>query len=299
MIWLIGNKGMLGTQLAELLQNETKLDFIGSDREIDITNSNIIENFLADCDKNNKKITCIINCAAYTNVNKAESDIELCEKLNITAPSYLAKAAKKHNAVLIHVSTDYVFDGKASEPYFEEMKRNPTGVYGSTKAKGEEEIEKNCSDFYIFRTAWLYGKYGNNFVKTMLRLFEENGGAKVVADQFGTPTYAKDLARSIAFFAKKIEKLPSEKPEFGIYHCTNLGKTNWYEFACKIAELGLKYKKISKNAQVVPCKTEDYPTPAPRPAYSVLSKEKICKILDFSLPNWEESLETYIKNDCE
>lgn len=297
MIWLIGNKGMLGTQLAELLDNEAKLEFTGSDREVDITDAGAIEAFLADCDKNGKKITCIINCAAYTNVNKAESDIELCTKLNVEGPGLIAKAAKKWGAVLIHISTDYVFDGKADTPYTEDMKKNPTGVYGSTKAGGEDQIEANCSDFYILRTAWLYGKYGNNFVKTMLRLFEENGGAKVVCDQFGTPTYAKDLARSIAFFAKKIEKSPAEKPAFGIYHCTNMGQTNWHEFACKIAELGLKYKKISKNAQVAPCKTEEYPTPAPRPAYSVLSKEKISKVLDFSLPQWQESLENYIKND--
>lgn len=297
MIWVIGNKGMLGTELCEVLKNKEKLPFVSTDLDVDITNQKALDDFAENMAKKNTPITCIINCAAYTNVNKAESDKDFCHLLNVEGPANIARTAKKIGAVLIHISTDYVFDGKSNFPYTEDMKINPTGVYGTTKAQGEEALKKQTDEFFIIRTAWLYGIYGNNFVKTMLRILEEKSSAKVVQDQFGTPTYALDLSNAIAFFARKIENNEKNAVPFGIYHFTNLGKTNWFEFASKICEEGIKNGLITHEAAVFPCTTEEYPTPAPRPAYSVLSKDKIAKILDFKIPEWQESLNHYLERE--
>lgn len=292
MIWLIGNKGMLGTEVSETL-TQRQLDFIGTDREVDITNIESMRSFVKKQSTSGKPFTCIINCAAYTNVNKAESDIELCTKLNVQGPANIAKVAKELSAVLIHISTDYVFDGNAKTPYTEEMEQNPTGVYGKTKGDGEKRIFEETDKAYIIRTAWLYGKHGNNFVFTMLRVMNENGSVKVVRDQFGTPTFAFDLARAIVDFAQAVET-KGDKPDFGIYHFTNLGETNWFEFANEIYRLGRIHNKINRETIVNPCTTAEYPTPAPRPSYSVLSKDKISKVLTWKIPDWKTSLEKFI-----
>ena len=298
MIWLVGYKGMLGTELCNVLKNE-KLEFIGTEIEVDITDYNVLNDFITAQKGKNVNFSCIINCAAYTNVDKAESDKDLCYKINVTGPENLAKIAAKNNIPLIHISTDYVFDGKASVPYTEDMEINPTGVYGTTKALGEKAIQKQTDNYFIIRTAWLYGIYGRNFVKTMLRIFKEKGAAKVINDQFGTPTYANDLARALAFFAHSFENssFSSEKPKQGIYHFTDIGKISWYDFACAINEAAFEQGLIAQKAIVTPCSTEEYPTPAPRPAYSVLSKEKISKILPWQIPDWHESLLNYLKEE--
>ena len=316
MIWVIGNKGMLGTELCDVL-NERKIDFIETGHEVDITDKQALDNFISS--QTEKKITCIINCSAYANVDKAESEIEQCYKINAEGTENLAKISKQYGATLIHISTDYVFDGKSSEPYTENMKINPIGVYGTSKAKGELAIQNKIKNFYIIRTAWLYGIYGKNFVKTMLKLLNERNTIKVVNDQFGTPTYARDLAHIISLFAYQIENSSKNKIPFGIYHFTNIGKTSWYEFACKINELGQKYKLIKNNPQVLPCTTSEYPTAAIRPVYSVLSKEKIINAINnldtdfkhsfeqyhieqsaqsiWEIPDWQTSLEIYIKRE--
>ncbi len=299
MIWVVGNKGMLGTELCDVLKNEYKLKFIGTGHEVDITDFNALNNFIETQKKTNVHFSSIINCAAYTNVNKAESEKELCYKINVNGVENLAKIAAKNNIPLIHISTDYVFDGKAAVPYTENMKINPTGTYGSSKAEGEKAIQKQTDNYYIIRTAWLYGIHGNNFVKTMLRIFKEKGAAKVVSDQFGTPTYTKDLARAAAFFAETLNsKTTSEvgiRP--GIYHFSDIGEISWYDFACTINDYAFEYGLITKKADISPCSTEEYPTPAPRPAYSVLSKEKISKILPWQIPDWKTSLLDYLKEE--
>ena len=288
MVWLIGCNGMLGKETAELLEKEN-IEFAGTDREIDITDESALDEYAAKLVKGGKPLSYIINCAAYTNVDKAESDTELCHTLNATGPGNIASIAKKYGAKLIHISTDYIFDGKAKIPYKEDAPANPTGVYGDTKYEGEKAINSVFKNAYIIRTAWLYGKHGKNFVFTMLKFMKEQKPLKVVNDQYGTPTYAADLAKAIVTFVKKPD-IP-----FGAYHFTNLGETNWFEFAQQIQRLGLKYNLLEKESSLSPCSTSEYPTPATRPAYSVLDKGKISTVLDWTIPQWQESLETFIK----
>lgn len=293
MIWLTGCNGMLGTELVRQL-TENKIDFIPSGHEVDITDFFALEKFaLSATDKSGKKIDFIINCAAYTAVDKAESEPELAKKINETGTEKLARIARKFGSKLIHISTDYVFDGTASFPYTEEMPAAPTVIYGKTKAAGEIAIQKQLNDYYILRTAWLYGFSGKNFVYTMLRLMNSCDSVKVVNDQKGCPTFAADLAEVIV---KIIEKSASGSPiPYGIYHCTDSGETTWYDFACEIKRLGIETGLLAnKNCIVNPCSTEEYPTPAKRPAYSVLNTEKIQKSLGISLPSWKESLNRFI-----
>lgn len=289
MIWLIGCKGMLGSEIARQL-SENNFEYIGTDREVDITNYDSLLNFF----NNNIKIKWIINCAAYTAVEKAEEDTELAQKLNADGPKNIATLCKEKNLQLIHISTDYVFDGSSKIPYKEEDSYKPLGVYGVTKADGEKNVLNIIpNSSYIFRTAWLYGKDGKNFVFTMINLMNTKEKITVVNDQFGTPTNAKDLASVICcLLNKRINK--NEKIENGVYHFTNLGEISWYDFACKIYELGLKHNKITNNCDVKPCTTAEYNAKVTRPAYSVLSKDKVQKALGVSIPNWQDSLEDFI-----
>lgn len=314
MVWLIGCKGMLGTALGRQL-TQAGIKWVGSDLDVDITDPIALENFADSHDSAagrtgntaaNKtvpgKITWVINCAAYTAVDKAESNEELAKKLNEDGPRNIARAARHIGAKLIHISTDYVFDGSATSPYTEDMEKSPLGVYGVTKSKGEDAVQKEMTQYYILRTAWLYGFDGKNFVYTMTKAMNERDSVSVVSDQKGSPTCAVDLANVIIkiisasdnahYLFGKNAALP-----YGIYHCTNLGETTWYEFTKKIYEFGKKYKRITKDCTINPCTTEEYPTPAKRPAYSVLSKEKIQKGLKIKIPHWEESLEKFIKSD--
>ena len=288
MVWLIGCNGMLGKETAELLEKEN-IEFTGTDREIDITDPSALDSFADNITKQGKALTHIINCAGYTNVDKAESDTELCRALNAAGSKNIALTAKKYGAKLIHISTDYVFDGKAHTPYTENSPANPDGVYAKTKFEGEKAIQALLPNYYIIRTAWLYGKYGKNFVFTMLKLMKEQKSLKVVNDQYGTPTYAADLAKVLVFFVKKTG-IP-----YGTYHFTNLGETNWFEFAQQIQRSGLKYNQLEKESPLSPCSTSEYTTPASRPAYSVLDKSKISSVLDWTIPRWQQSLETFIK----
>ena len=293
MIWLIGCKGMLGTEVSNQL-DKNNFSWIGTDREVDITNYESLEDFANKNSSSDNKIDWIINCAAYTAVDKAEEDVEMAQKLNALGPKNIATLCKNIGAKMIHISTDYVFDGTASEPYTEEIPYKPLGVYGVTKADGEKEVLSILSkDSYILRTAWLYGYYGKNFVFTMINLMNTKDKISVVNDQFGTPTNAQNLANVICTF---INKSSSENIPSGVYHCTDLGQTNWYEFAKEIHHFGIKYGKITGNCVVNPCTTEEYPVKAKRPAYSVLSKDKLMKNLNISLPEWKQNLEEFIKN---
>ena len=293
MIWLIGCKGMLGTEVSNQL-DKNNFSWIGTDREVDITNYESLEDFANKNSSSDNKIDWIINCAAYTAVDKAEEDVEMAQKLNALGPKNIATLCKNIGAKMIHISTDYVFDGTASEPYTEEIPYKPLGVYGVTKAEGEKEVLTILpEDSYILRTAWLYGYYGKNFVFTMINLMNTKDKISVVSDQFGTPTNTQNLAHVIC---NLINKSTSENIPSGVYHCTDLGQTNWYEFAKEIHHFGIKYGKITGNCVVNPCTTEEYPVKAKRPAYSVLSKDKLMKNLNISRPEWKQNLEEFIKN---
>jgi len=228
----------------------------------------------------------IINAAAYTAVDKAESEPELALAINGTAPGILAEAARKLGAFLIHISTDYVFDGKYSSPYGENHPTNPLSVYGKTKLAGEQAIREVGSNYIILRTAWVYGTYGkSNFVKTMLRLAAERPEIRVVADQIGSPTWAKDIAGTIA------QIIPQLTPEMtGIYHYTNSGVASWYDFALSIFEEAQHQGFPIHVKNVVPITTSDYPTPAHRPGYSVLDCARIATVLVNYAPHWRQSL---------
>ena len=288
MIWLIGYKGMLGSEIARQL-SENKIEFVGTDIDVDITSYEALSEFVS-----NKSIKWIINCAAYTAVDLAESNEELCGKLNAVAPGNIAKVAKEVGATVIHISTDYVFDGTGDTPRTEDMAVAPIGVYGKTKADGEKAVADNTDKFYILRTAWLYGWAGKNFVYTMLRAMNKNPAVKVVADQKGTPTFAGDLAGVI------IQIINAENPiEYGVYHVTDLGEISWWDFTNEIKAQGIKtgwITDIGKNCVVNSCTTDEYPTPAKRPAYSVLSKDKIQKALNIKLPDWKESLTVFLES---
>lgn len=288
MIWVIGYKGMLGSEICRQL-TENNIQFVRSDVDVDITDIEALEQF-AKC----RAVTWIINCAAYTAVDKAESDIELAHKLNVDGSANIAKVAKKYGAKLIHISTDYVFDGTGDTPRTEDMPVAPIGVYGVTKAKGEEAVRNNTDKYYILRTAWLYGWAGKNFVYTMIRAMNTHESVKVVDDQKGTPTFAGDLAKVI------LQIIDDKTVSYGTYHVTDLGEITWWDFTNEIKKQGIEAGWINekgKNCVVNPCTTDEYPTPAKRPAYSVLSKDKIQKTLGITLPDWKESLKVFLNSE--
>lgn len=265
-ILITGSNGQLGTELCHLLPNATKTDR----DDLDITDAAAVERFVAE-----HNIETIINCAAYTAVDKAEDDFNMAQKINFIGPQNLAKSGAK----IIHISTDYVFDGTAHRPYSVLNMPNPVSVYGKTKLKGEFAVPNYASVYAIIRTAWLYSPYGNNFVKTMLRLGREKPEINVVADQIGTPTYAADLAGAIV---KILPQLNTENS--GVYHYTNSGVCSWYDFATEIMNMS------GSQCIVKPIKTEQYPTRASRPAYSVLDKSKIIDTFNVEIPHWRHSL---------
>ncbi|MFA6857855.1 MAG: dTDP-4-dehydrorhamnose reductase [Treponema sp.] len=287
----MGCKGMLGTEIArQFAQNN--VPFIGTDREVDITDPAALEQFVR---QQKERITWIVNCSAYTAVDKAEDDSELAAKLNEDGPRNIASVAKKAGARLIHISTDYVFDGTGCVPYTEDMPMAPLGVYGVTKAAGEKAVQDVLKEnFYIIRTAWLYGWDGKNFVYTMVKLMNSKDSFTVVQDQQGTPTFAGDLARAVRKFIELGDK--GTPAPYGVYHCTDLGQTNWYEFAEEIRKVGTETGLITHECTVHPCTTAEYPTKAVRPAYSVLSKDKIQQALGITLPQWQESLRVFIQS---
>jgi dTDP-4-dehydrorhamnose reductase len=284
MIWLVGNKGMLGSEVAAAL-TEAGFEFVGSDRDVDILDPAAIAAFAAG-----KGVAWIVNCAAYTAVDRAEDEAELATRLNADGPENLARLAAAIGARILHISTDYVFDGSSERPYVEDDSVAPIGAYGRGKAEGEARVRSACVEHVILRTAWLYGKGGGNFVSTMLKLMGSKDRVGVVADQRGTPTYAADLARAIAAI------VGSKAPRFGTFHYSNLGETTWYGFALEIKRLGIEYGILTKDCPIDALTTEEYPTKARRPLRSLLSKEKIRKAYNLEIPDWRESLALYLRD---
>lgn len=282
-ILVTGANGQLGNCMRNAAR-KSKDNYIFTDvAELDITDGAAVERFVREND-----VKVIVNCAAYTNVDKAESDVAFAEKLNAEAVENLAKAIKTNDGTLIHISTDYVFGGsQGNTPRTEEEPVNPTGVYGLTKLHGEQVIEASGCKALIFRTAWLYSEYGKNFVKTMLTLTSSKPELKVVFDQVGTPTYAQDLADAIFNI---IENRKFEDNN-GIYHYSNEGVCSWFDFTKAIAEIA-----GNRSCDIQPCHSDEFPSPVVRPSYSVLDKTKFKVTFGVSVPYWTDSLKTCIKN---
>jgi dTDP-4-dehydrorhamnose reductase len=282
-ILVTGGTGQLGQSIKRLANQYPNFDFVFPERDVlDLTKQEFIEDYLTQ-----SFFQYIINCAAYTAVDKAESESEKAEQINHRSVETIAKIAKKLNSTLIHISTDYVFNGQSFKPYTEDDKTSPNSVYGLTKFHGEQAVLDQNVPGCIIRTSWVYSEYGNNFVKTMLRLGKERDSLGVIFDQVGTPTYAPDLAQVIMDIVIKNEEsgiLSKASSEQRLFHFSNEGVCSWYDFAKTIFE-------ISKvDCQVNPIETKDYPTPAKRPYYSVLNKAKIKSAFGIEIPYWKDSL---------
>ena len=272
---ITGAYGQLGNEMRVALERYPHLEFIFTDVDtLDITDKNAVDAFVAL-----HKPNVLINCAAYTAVDKAEDDLALCYKINCDAVRNLGEVAQAHGIRVIHVSTDYVFDGTSHIPYTEDMAVSPTNVYGKSKLAGERELRKACPGAIIIRTSWLYSGFGNNFVKTMLRLGSERSQLKVIFDQIGTPTYAADLADSM------LQIIDSGKFVPGIYHFSNEGVCSWYDFTKMI------FKLAHVECEVLPIESKDYAVRTPRPHYSVLNKSKLKSTYNQTIPYWMDGLE--------
>lgn len=277
-IIIFGASGQLGQCFQNLArQNDFPGFYFPSEDDGDILDYNGLERLFKIY-----KPSYSINCAAYTAVDKAEDEPEIALKVNKTGVENLAKLCAAYSSTLIHISTDFVFKGDKSTPRNEESETEPVNVYGETKLAGEKVIKEVLNEHFIIRTGWLYSEYGNNFVKTMLKLGAERDELKIIADQAGTPTYAIDLAQCV------LKIIMSKSTEYGIYHYSNEGIASWYDFAKAIFEIA------GTNVKLMPVKTEEYVTKALRPAYSVMDKSKIKKVYQIEIPYWRESLETCI-----
>ncbi len=278
-ILITGAYGQLGSELKVQSENFPTWEFLFTDVDsLDITSEAAVQHYFAG-----NNVDMVINCAAYTAVDKAESDIETASNVNALAPAILAKYSKLSGAKIIHISTDYVFAGNACRPYEEINEVDPQGVYGETKLIGEKYCRRENPNSIIIRTSWLYSSFGNNFVKTMLRLGSEREKINVVFDQIGTPTYAADLAGVILSIIQISEK-QTDKFISGIYHYSNEGVASWYDFAKAIFEIS------GVNCQVLPVLSDQFPTSAKRPNYSVLNKAKIRNSFGIEIPYWRDSL---------
>lgn len=279
-ILVTGANGQLGQSILEQSKNYKEIEcFFVTRNELDITNEELINHYFED-----KSFDFVINCAAYTAVDKAEDDQENAYLVNAKATEFLAKITNEKGIPFIHVSTDYVFDGTEAQPRLETDQTNPIGVYGQTKLDGENLALENNPKTIILRTAWVYSRFGNNFVKTMLRLFNDKDSISVVADQIGSPTNAIDLADVILTIILK------DDLTYGIFNYSNEGKCSWFEFAQKIKELS------NSTIEINPVPTSAYPTKAKRPAYSLLDKSKIKEVYQFDIPTWEDSLKKELKH---
>ncbi len=275
-ILVTGSNGQLGSEIKAISGNYSQHSFYFTDiEELDLTKKDKVGEFISE-----NSIDACVNCAAYTAVDKAEDDRELAMSVNSKAPGILAKSCNKLNVRLVHISTDYVFDGNNFMPYSENDEPSPNSYYGLTKLAGEKSVSDNLDNHVIIRTSWLYSNYGNNFVKTMIRLGNERDELGVVVDQIGTPTFAADLALAI------MATIDSSKT--GIYHYSNLGVISWYDFAKAIMELG------NISCKVMAIESKDFPAKAPRPFYSVLNKAKIISDFNIEIPYWLDSLKLMI-----
>lgn len=282
-ILITGGNGQLGREINELMPDFTEFDFLFTDVEdLDIADPDMLDQFFET-----HQPDFVINCAAYTAVDKAEEDTGAAYTVNVNGPENLAVACKNHRSKLIHISTDYVFDGRNYKPYIETDTPCPTGVYGQTKLEGEQKSFSANDESIIIRTSWLYSAFGSNFVKTMLRLGKERDNLSVVFDQIGTPTYARDLAKVILQIIVQTEKHRS-RWQPGIYHFSNEGVCSWYDFAVEImSQAGIP-------CRISPIESKDFPTKAERPHFSVLNKAKIKSAFEIEIPYWKESLRNCI-----
>lgn len=278
-ILITGSNGQLGSELQELSDSSAHQMIFTDVAQLDITDSNQTGEFIKE-----NQIDIIINCAAYTAVDNAEDNINASFAVNATAPANLAQAAKDSGASLIHISTDYVFDGTACRPYKEIDRPSPLGVYGKSKLAGEIEVMQSGCNYVIIRTSWLYSTYGNNFVKTIIKHASQKESMSVVFDQAGTPTYAADLAVAILKICDNITNSNIQKQ---VYHFSNEGVCSWYDFAVEIA----KSVESCKECKILPITSDQYPVRAPRPSFSVLDKTKIKQSLKIEIPHWKSSLE--------
>lgn len=275
-ILVTGAFGQLGSEVRRVA-NTQGFNYIFTDvAELDITSSEALSTFFRS-----NKIDVVINCAAYTAVDAAEDNQELADKINHISSSLLATFCTNYSSTLIHVSTDYVFDGKGAVPYTEEHPTAPIGVYGATKCEGEKSIIASGCEYMIVRTAWLYSEFGNNFVKTMLKLTSERDSLKVVSDQIGSPTYAADLASFITYVVEGDRC----KGNSGVYHYSNEGVLSWYDFTCEIARMA-----GNTSCSVAPCTSSEFPSRVTRPAYSVLDKTKVKTTFGVTVRDWREAL---------
>ncbi len=282
-LWLTGCRGMLGRQIAvELTRRD--IPFIGTDMELDITDEKVVMNFMA-----RHRFDWIINCAAYTAVDQAENEPDIAMKVNGTGPGILGKAATRWGAGIIHISTDYVFNGLSDKPYMETDSSAPVSVYGKTKLAGESALMAACENAVIIRISWLYGVYGHNFVETMLKLMDDREKIRVVADQLGAPTYAGLLAQNIVSLTERKSEMA------GIYHYQDRGKISWYGFAREIQRMAFASGGLTKKCRITPVTTEEFKTIAKRPAFSVLHTKKIQKELNFLVKGWKENLKCYFE----
>ena len=283
-VLITGSNGQLGSEIRELASEYENLECIYKDLpELDICDTETLTTIITD-----QHINAVINCAGYTAVDKAEEEALIAQKVNSEGVLNLANALKKVDGKLIHISTDYVFDGNHSQPYKESDPVSPIGVYGETKRAGELAVLNSSIDTIVIRTSWLYSVYGNNFVKTMLRLGNEKKSIQVVSDQKGTPTFAKDLAKTCLDILSDASSTNISK-KGSLYHYSNEGVTSWYNFATAIMEIS------NIDCKVIPIETKDYPTQARRPMYSVLDKSKIKSDFKVTIPHWRDSLANCIK----
>lgn len=289
-IALIGANGMLASMLQESAPKLVAL-YLFDLPEFDITDRDEIYIKLSPINPD-----IVINCAAFTQVDACETQSEIAFQVNGEGPGYLAAVAKELGSVLVHISTDFVFSGHKKTPYVEEDIKEPLSVYGRSKLQGEQTIlDSNLKEYYIVRTSWLYGPGGGNFVETIVRLAKEREELGIVADQTGTPTYTADLA-DVIWTLIGAKGSGTVLASFGIYHYSNEGVCSWYEFACEIVKQMRKANNSLKVQNISPVKTVEYPLPARRPAYSVLSKDKVVAVTGLQIPPWEESLQAYMKS---
>lgn len=284
MIWITGASGMLGRHICEKL-SAAGISHISTDAEVDITDPSAVSELIAGI-----KIRWIVNCSAYTAVDKAEVEKDKAFAVNSDGVRNLAAAAKISGSKIVHFSTDYVFPGLKKNGYEEEDETAPASVYGASKLAGEFELISAYNKFFIFRISWLYGPYGKNFVHTMLDLFSQRDELSVVNDQYGSPTYTGELAEFI------VRLLQEDSSDYGIYHFSGEGMTNWHEFASEIYNLAVKYKKTDRKVRIISVDSSQYPQKAKRPAYSYMLKEKLYNTFSYSPKNWKVILEDYIRS---
>lgn len=283
-ILITGCYGQVGSCLTEQLVSDESITVLALDREhLDITSQDAVNAAVAEFQP-----TIIINAAAHTAVDKAEEEVELSYAINRDGPKYLAEAAQSIGSAILHISTDYVFEGNKVSDYVEMDTTNPQGVYGESKLAGEIAVAKACEKHIILRTAWVFGEYGNNFVKTMLRLGENRDALNIVGDQFGGPTYAGDIASTLIQIAKRINQ--GETVEFGVYHYSGLPHVSWFDFANAIFDIAVEQKILAKKPTLTSITTDQYPTPAKRPYNSRLSNEKIIASFSVEASNWKVAL---------